>query len=120
MKEIYLEAKYRILGKVYSNGYICIDDNMIKGLFTTDLAILKIVDGSLYFFLSSFDPTIFMLSPPETFVCEISSDTLECPNTYTLKSLSSNTNLELSLIRKVTELYSIPSVINDFKTLFHT
>lgn len=119
MGKVYIEAQYRIPDEVYNHGYICIDENEIKGLFSLDLSTISIIDNTLNFYLREFDPTTSRYNPSEKFSCHISSDTLESPNIYILKSKSSNRQLELELIKRVSNLYSISDTISKFDTFFN-
>ena len=118
MKKVYIEAQYRIPNQVYNHGYICIDEdeNEIKGIFSLDLSTIKIVNNTLIFYLREFDSSTLQYNLTEKFTCHISSDTLESPNIYILNSSSSGRQLELELIKRVSNLYS--DIISNFNTFF--
>lgn len=118
MKKMYIKAEYRIPGKSYSNGNVCIDEYGTRAIFSLDMASIQIKDNILYFYLKEFDPESFNYFHIITFSCPISSNELTYPSSYILQAQSSNTNIELKLIDKITNLHSIPGIEKDFLTFF--
>lgn len=116
MKKVYIKAEYRIPGEVYNSGYICINEEDIKGFFALDKVSIKITKGTLYFYLEEFDAFCYEYSAVQTYKCRINSDTLESPNIYTLRS--GDTSLQLKLLEKVSNPKVIQEVTQNFNNLF--
>lgn len=118
MEKMYIKAEYRIPGKAYSDGYICIDEYGTRAIFSLDMASILIKDDTFCLYLKEFNPDSFEYFHIKTFTCPISSNDLTYPNTYILQSRSLNTNIELKLFDKVTNLHSITDIEKDFHMFF--
>lgn len=117
MKKTFLEAQYRIKGRVYNHGYICIDGDFINGIFAFDCVCIQINDGHIYFYLKEYDPEDGSHYKTEQFICKYDYETLETPHTYILKS-SSNEFLTLELIKKVTDPKILSDIEKEFEGIF--
>ena len=113
MKKVYISAKYRIEDVIFNDGYICIDENCIIGIFTLDWASIEICNGKLHFYLDEYEPLTNSHSDTIEFISTRYIDMLESPQTYILKS-SDNDTLTLSLLNKITD----PKKIADIEELF--
>ena len=118
MEKMYIKAEYRIPGKAYSDGYICIDEYGTRAIFSLDMASIQIKDDTFYLYLKEFNPDSFEYFHIKTFSCPISSNELTYPCSYILQAQLSNTNIELKLINKITNLHSIPGIEKDFLEFF--
>lgn len=113
MKKTFFEAQYRITDRVYNQGYICIAGNSIKGIFSFDCVSIEIKNRYIYLYLKEFEPENESYYETVEFVGKYNIETLDSPCTYILKS-SSNEILSLQLIRRITNLNSIPDIVKQF------
>ena len=119
MEKTYLKAIYRIKGIVYNEGYICISENSIKGLFSLDSAEISIVNNKLYFHLLEYEPEYDIYNPIETFICTQPVSTIESPCTYFLRSRSNpSLILSLELVRRVNSFELCADILQRFEKFY--
>lgn len=114
MEKIFIEANYQIPGFISNNGYICISDNYIMGIFTFDCVSIEIKEEKLHFYLAEYAPEYNSYKQSNEFISYVGFDYLECPYMYLLKS-HSNVPISLKLIRKVTNPIEISKISKNFK-----
>lgn len=117
MGKVYIEAQYRIKGLVYNHGYICIDRDSINCIFSMDCACIKIIKGSIHFYLKEYDPENGEYYETEEFIGGRNIDNLDYPRTYILHS-NSNMILSLELIKRICDTTSISDIVKTFEKLF--
>lgn len=109
----YISAKYRIDNVKLNNGYICIENDNIQGIFTLDCVTIKIFNDKIHFYLFECEPLLNIYSKSKEFISIEEVDFLESPQSYTLKS-KFNETLHLDLVKRITD----PKKISDIEELF--
>lgn len=117
MKKTYIEAQYRIKNQVYNNGYLCINKDSIIGIFSLDCACIEIKNEHIHFYLKEFKPEDILYHETKEFISIDTVSFLESPCSYILKS-NSNVFLSLELIKRVTDISSISSIVQTFESIF--
>ena len=54
-KKKYFKAFYRVADEIYNEGYICIDGEVIIGVFTFDIAKITFKDQYMIFMLKQYN-----------------------------------------------------------------
>ena len=125
----YIKAKYRIVRLknakkqevVYVNdGYVCISNDSIRGLFTLDAVTMDISNGKIFLFLQEFDTDIKeYYSPVEYSTLENRFYSLDSGHTYNFICKKDNLGLQLSLLHIVKNPEKEFELSIAFEKVFH-
>lgn len=114
MKKVYIEALYRIENAVVNTGYICIDGDTINCLFSLDYSYIKIINGSIHFYLIEYNLEYGCYYETEEFVGDNYIDILKTPHTYELKN-DFGIKLSLEVIKKLSNPCLIKHIEKSFQ-----
>lgn len=113
MENKFLECTYRLDDKVYNEGYLLINDDIIFGVFTLDYIIITHNGAEFQLELMQYDLGEDDFSEVLTFKYPSSYDFLEAPETYNFTSLSGK-KLVLDIKRKISD----PITLSEMKEIF--
>ena len=113
MKKVFLECIYRISELVYNEGFLCIVDNKIFGVFTFDYVSITHAKDGFILQLNEYEPEEETYLKPQFLFCKSTDDTLESPNTYTFKS-----DILEDVILQIKNKVTNPKTISEVEKIF--
>ena len=122
MNRVVMRATYTT-ETIYNEGFVCVSDNGIEGIFGLDYFRLKPMDNCFELMMSEFTVAskfnrCYVGIRRKHYISQTLYDTqLYCPETYLFFSNNSTDGICLSLTEKVNDNYKIAEVFSDLEML---
>ncbi len=119
MKNTYMKAQYRIKDAIYNEGYICINESSIIGLFCLDKVKIALINGKLHFYLIEYEPESDSYYSTNEFISIQTIDKIKCPSTYLLRLKSNHSIfLSLTLMQELNDSDMSSSILQQFENFY--